>query len=205
MTFNPLIHHRKSIRLKDYDYSKEGLYFITFCCQNRRHLFGEIISGKMMLNDAGKIAEKCWLEIPDHFKNVILHDFVIMPNHVHGIIEFKNNDLKNDTVGANQNSPKHVSCNDTETLQETYNVSCNGANIDSPRRMPKSPSKTIGSVIRGYKIGVTKWMRQNTNVTDVWQRNYYEHIIRNDIAYCRISDYIKNNPKKWDHDNFFKK
>ena len=105
MTFNPLIHHRRSIRLKDYDYSKEGLYFITFCCQNRRHLFGKIISGKMILNDAGKIAEKCWLEIPDHFKNVILHDFVIMPNHVHGIIEFKNNDLKYSTVGANQNSP----------------------------------------------------------------------------------------------------
>ena len=166
MTFNPLIHHRKSIRLKDYDYSKEGLYFITFCCQNRRHLFGEIISGKMMLNDAGKIAEKCWLEIPDHFKNVILHDFVIMPNHVHGIIEFKNNDLKYSTVGANQNSPEHVSYDETET----YNVSSNRANVHSPRRMPKSPSKTIGSVIRGYKIGVTKWMRQNTNVKDVWQK-----------------------------------
>jgi len=207
MTFNPLIHHRRSIRLKDYDYSKEGLYFITFCCQNRRHLFGKIISGKMILNDAGKIAEKCWLEIPDHFKNVILHDFVIMPNHVHGIIEFKNNDLKYSTVGANQNSPEHVSYDETETetLQETYNVSCNGANVHSPRRMPKSPSKTIGSVIRGYKIGVTKWMRQKTNVKEVWQRNYYEHIIRNDIAYGRISDYIKNNPKKWDEDKFFKK
>jgi len=197
MTFNHLIHHRRSIRLKEYDYSQEGLYFITFCCQNRLHLFGEIISGKMMLNDAGKIAEKCWLEIPEHFKNVILHDFVIMPNHVHGIIEFKNNDLNN-TVGANQYSPKNVS------IEETKIVSSIDTNIDSSKQMPKSTSKTIGSVIRGYKIGVTKWMRQNRNVTDVWQRNYYEHIIRNDIAYCRISEYIKNNPKKWDEDKFFK-
>ena len=197
MTFNHLIHHRRSIRLKEYDYSQEGLYFITFCCQNRLHLFGKIISGKMMLNDAGKIAEKCWLEIPEHFKNVILHDFVIIPNHVHGIIEFKNNDLNN-TVGANQYSPKNVS------IEETKIVSSIDTNIDSSKQMPKSPSKTIGSVIRGYKIGVTKWMRQNRNVTDVWQRNYYEHIIRNDIAYCRISEYIKNNPKKWDEDKFFK-
>ena len=85
--YNPLIHHRRSIRLKGYDYAKEGLYFITICCFENKHLFGKIVDGVMVLNEAGKVAEKCWLEIPAHFKNVVLHAFVIMPNHVHGILE----------------------------------------------------------------------------------------------------------------------
>ena len=95
MKYNPQIHHRKSIRLKGYDYSREGLYFITICCHNRDCLFGEIIENndlinptqQMILNDAGKIAIECWLQIPEHFPNVILHEHIIMPNHIHGIIE----------------------------------------------------------------------------------------------------------------------
>ena len=86
MTYNPNIHHRKSIRLKGYDYTQAGLYFITICCQNRECLFGNIINGEMILNDAGNIANECWLAIPNHFPNVVLHEFVIMPNHIHGII-----------------------------------------------------------------------------------------------------------------------
>ena len=86
MTFNPKLHHRKSIRLKGHDYSQKGLYFITICCHEKKHLFGKIINEKMILNDAGIYAKKCWLEIPSHFTNVILHEYVIMPNHIHGII-----------------------------------------------------------------------------------------------------------------------
>ena len=79
--------HRHSIRLKNYDYSQAGLYFVTVCTEYRLHLFGKIIDFEMKLNDAGKIAKKCWLEIPGHYPNVILHEYVIMPNHIHGIIE----------------------------------------------------------------------------------------------------------------------
>jgi|GEM_PF-2862110 len=93
--YNPKIHHRKSIRLKGYDYSQAGLYFVTICCYDRRCLFGKTENGKMMNNDAGNIANQCWLEIPNHFPNVILHEHIIMPNHIHGIIEF---------VGANNHS-----------------------------------------------------------------------------------------------------
>ncbi|MDZ4669160.1 MAG: transposase, partial [bacterium] len=91
--YNPNIHHRQSIRLKGYDYSQAGLYFITICCQNRARLFGKIdvgakiFSPQMILNDAGKIATECWLNIPNHFPNVVLHEFIIMPNHIHGIVE----------------------------------------------------------------------------------------------------------------------
>ncbi|MEO6190485.1 MAG: transposase, partial [Saprospiraceae bacterium] len=79
--YNPNIHHRKSIRLKGYDYSQAGLYFITICCQDRACLFGHIINKEMVMNDAGKIANDCWIEIPNHFQNAVLHEHIIMPNH----------------------------------------------------------------------------------------------------------------------------
>jgi REP element-mobilizing transposase RayT len=207
--YNPKIHHRKSIRLKGYDYSQAGLYFITICVQGRACLFGEIENGKMKLNDAGNIARNCWLEIPNHFPNAILHEHIIMPNHIHGIIE-----LKTYTVGA-ENFPPNIAnapnianganITNAPNIANGANITnavnnTNRANVDSPLR---SPSKNIGSIVRGYKIGVTKWMRQNTDVYDVWQRNYYEHIIRDEQSYQRISDYIINNPEKWADDKFY--
>lgn len=170
MSYNPLIHHRRSIRLKGYDYSQAGLYFITIVCQDRAHLFGKIKNGEMVLNDAGCIADECWLEITNHFPNVVLREFVVMPNHIHGIVELKTEFAA--AVGANDNSPL------------------------------RSPSKTIGSIVHGYKIGVTKWIRHNTDARNVWQRNYYEHVIRNHVEYQRLSKYIMNNPQRWDNDKF---
>lgn len=208
--YNPQKHHRRSIRLQGYDYSQEGLYFITLCCQDRAHLFGEIVDGEMILNDAGLQAQKCWQDIPNHLANAVLHEYIIMPNHIHGIIEF---------VGANQYSPNNNSPNngspnqtfsdngnDVENNDKAKNLELvNGTKNFSP--LPnatwRSPSKTIGSVIRGFKIGVTKWMRNNTTVVNVWQRNYYDHIIRNEQDYERISEYIKNNPILWKEDRFY--
>jgi len=210
LPYNPHLPNRRSIRLKGYDYSQAGLYFITICCQDRACLFGEImgaknispiistenctptvgaknvspIQAKMVLNDAGKIAKKCWIEIPEHFKQVILHEYVIMPNHIHGIIE-----LSVRTVGAKNISPLPI-------------PPSTPASSPSPTPM-QSPSQTIGSVIRGFKIGVTKWMRQNTDIYYVWQRNYYDHIIRNEESYRRISEYILNNPAQWADDKFY--
>ncbi len=108
--FNPEKHHRRSIRLKGYDYSQPGAYFITICTKNRKCLFGNIINGKMILNDAGHIAQNCWLEIPNHYSNVILDEFVIMPNHIHGIIIIN--------VGANNNSPRLYDLSDANFLIE---------------------------------------------------------------------------------------
>jgi len=96
MPYDPNIHHRKSIRLKGYDYSQAGMYFITLCVQDKLCLFGEVVNGEMVLNDAGRVANACWLNIPEHFPNAILYEHIVMPNYVHGIIEF---------VGANHYSP----------------------------------------------------------------------------------------------------
>jgi len=182
MPYNPNIHHRRSIRLKGYDYSQAGLYFVTICCHNRMHLFGNVVNGGMELNDAGKIADACWTEIPNHFPNAVLHEYIVMPNHVHGIVE-----LKTDS-----------------------NVVFVGAEIFLPlQKQPKQNAfqkmipRSIGSIVKGFKIGVTKWSRKHTDIETVWQRNYHEHIIRNEQSCQTISKYIINNPFKWKADKLY--
>ncbi len=169
----PPLHSRKSIRLKGYDYSQTGAYFVTVCAQNHLFLFGFNAEEKMLLNDAGKFANKCWLEIPEHFPHVTLDEFIVMPNHIHGIIIIDTMD----NVGVQNFEPLHK--------QNKYQ-----------QIIPKS----IGSIIRGFKIGVTKWFRTNTNIYNVWQRNYYEHIIRNEDGLNRIREYNINNPIQWQYD-----
>ncbi len=190
MSYEPNIHHRRSIRLKGYDYSQQGLYFITLCVQNRVCLFGEIVNGEMTENAAGKTARQCWNDIPNHYPQVILHEFVVMPNHIHGIIQITDTPVV-PHVGAKNISP----------------VNGNGAKNISPLPPPPLPSsppcgtsQTVGAMVRGFKIGVTKWMRQHTDVVEVWQRNYWEHIIRTRNEYERIATYIENNPTNWNND-----
>lgn len=184
MTYNPTIHRRKSIRLQGYDYSQAGAYFITVCTHNRVPLFGEIVDGVMVLNTAGQIVEKCWYAIPEHFPQVTLNEFVVMPNHVHGII----------TVGAN-----NVGANDYLPLPSNETpIQSN----EPPRPLQHGTSRTIGSMVRGFKIGVTRWFRANTDIHAVWQRNYYEHIIRNEDAYLKIAEYIQTNPQRWKTDTY---
>jgi len=171
--YKPTIYKRQSRRLNGHDYASAGLYFITLNTENRNKLFGEIKNGLMQLNNAGLVAQKCWLEIPEHFPHVTLLDFVIMPNHIHGIIEIIYN-----PVGEKNFSPQ---------LER-----------QSGRT---SPTKTIGSIVRGFKIGVTKWIRQHTTIHEVWQRNYYDHIITNTDSYYRICQYIRDNPKNWNEND----
>ena len=121
-------HHRRSTQLQGYDYSKDGMYFITICTYEKQRPFGYIENANMYLNKTGIVANKCWLDIPLHYPNVVLHDFIIMPDHVHGIIELANNDP------------------DRQRNHHKYQ-----------KIIPRS----VGSIIRGYKIGVTKWFREN--------------------------------------------
>ena len=177
MKYDPQIHHRRSIRLKNYDYASSGVYFVTIVTHQRQCLFGAIVDGAMRLNEWGTIAERCWMEIPQHYPYVILDAFVIMPNHVHGIIILNDN---GSIVGAKNFSP----------LQQ------NG--------QPCGTSQTIGSIVRGFKIGATKWFRQHTDIYNVWQRNYYEHIIRNEIELNEIREYILYNPLNWETDENYR-
>ncbi len=176
MAYCPNKHHRRSIRLSGYDYSKNGAYFISICTYNRLCMFGKIENGGMWLNEAGKVARQCWENIPIHFPHVVLDTYVIMPNHIHGILLITNNlNIKN--VGPKNLPPL-----------PHYNQRMCGT------------SKTIGSVVRGFKIGVTKWMRQNNVAYQVWQRNYYEHVIRNESKLNQIRQYIVDNPTQWEFD-----
>ena len=162
--------------MQGFDYSQPGAYFVTICTQERACLFGDVLDGDMRLNDAGRIVEQCWLAIPIHFPDAVLDAFVVMPNHVHGIVV-----IIDRAVGAK-------------------NFSSQPRKNKAVRTPNRSPSKTIGSIVRGFKIGVTKWFRESRGTEKVWQRNYYEHIVRDEEALSRIRQYIENNPMQWAYD-----
>ncbi len=184
MCYYPEIHHRRSIHLKEYDYSLPGVYFITICTKNKECLLGEIIDREMKLNDIGKLVQNYWVEIPNHFSNVMLDKFVVMPNHVHGIIIIGD-------VGA------------------TLAVAPSPA-ITQNQRAGASPAPTsLGQIVGAYKsLCVNHWLKyikQNKidGIGKFWQRNYYEHIIRNENELNRIRHYIINNPMNWESDENF--
>ena len=161
--YNPLIHNRQSIRLKGYDYTKKGLYFITICCQNRAHLFGEILNNQMILNDAGKMIKYEWLSLENHFENIKLHEFIVMPNHFHSILEITGATL---VVAQNEGEIK--------------------PDIGQPRGIAPTP-KTIGSIIGAFKSKTTvEYINGVKNLNweefdrKVWQRNFHENIIRSE-------------------------
>ncbi len=310
-------HHRKSIRLAGYDYSQAGLYFITICCEDRICRFGQVENGAMVLNQYGQIAYDEWMKTPEIRPNVKLHEFVVMPNHIHGIIQLLDigrgelhspndnelhlpNDNKlhspdNNELHSPDNNKLHSpddnkmhSPNDNELYLPNDNKlhspdnnelhspdnnelhSPDGNELHSPDNnklhspndneihspddneinspydnklhlpddnelhlpddnelhlsddklhLPddnrgvcktplRGPSQTIGAIVRGYKSSVTKQinlLRAFDTPIKLWQRNYHDHIIRNEQSYQRISEYIKNNPAKWDNDKFYKK
>ena len=160
--YNPEIHHRRTIRLQEYDYSSDGLYFITICTHQHKTTLGKNIDGQMTLSRSGEIIEKVWNELNTKFPNIICHEYTIMPNHLHGIIQ-----IKNDIVGGQ-----------TPPLQQT----------------------TLGNIIAFFKYKTTKQVNSDT---PLWQRNYYEHIIRNQQAYEEIAAYIIENPINWRNDKLY--
>ena len=189
MKYNPQIHHRRSIRLKGYDYSQAGLYFITICCQDRECRFGKIENDAMILNEYGQIAYYEWTKLAERFPNFELDVFQIMPNHMHGII------LLND-VGA------------TLAVARDNTVAQNDAINDGDIRAGASPAPTVGDIVGAYKSLVTNacleiYKSKNELMGKLWQRNYHEHIIRDEQSYITISDYIINNPTKWAEDKFY--
>lgn len=161
MPYNKAIHNRQSIRLKGFDYSQEGLYFITICTHGHQPLFGEIIMVEMKINQIGNIVNHQWFQIPARFKGVQVDAFVVMPNHIHGIITI----------------------------------------------MEPSPGQTIGKIIGAFKsLAANEYLKlcksNNLPVEKLWQRNYYEHVIRDEEDYYRIVDYIENNPLRWNEDQY---
>ncbi len=189
MKRNPGKHHRKSMRLKDYDYSAAGAYFVTICSHNRDCIFGDIVNGKMYLSQFGDILESEWLQSREIRKEVELDIYQVMPNHFHAIVfiaDLPENRIhrgETDAVGANGRSPLPDS--------------------SRPRMRPKS----LSSLMAGFKSAVMLRINQirKTPGVPVWQRNYWDRIIRNEKELFKIRQYIINNPLKWelelDHDN----
>ena len=176
MVYNAEVHRRRSIRLRDYDYSHAGAYFVTICAWQRECLFGEVVDGEVRLNDAGWIVQKCWDDMPHHFSHVELDAFVLMPNHAHGII------VINGPVGARFIAPDY---HDASVKQGAIN------------RAP-----TLGTIIRGFKARCTYAINQQRNNpgVPVWQRNYYERVIRDEAEWHAIRQYMIDNPIKWAED-----
>lgn len=188
--YNPKIHHRRSIRLKGYDYSQAGFYFVTICVHHGRFLFGKIFDGKMILNDAGQLVHNEWLKLTDRFKNINLHAFVVMPNHFHAILEIVGSTLVVDP-----------------TIRKCNNGTAGSTLAGSTTRVDPTRVWTLGDMVGAFQSIVTvEYIRGVKNHGwhpfdgKLWQRNYYEIIIRNDRSYQYISAYIMNNPSKWDKD-----
>ena len=185
MGFDPDKHHRQSIRLKEYDYSQPGAYFVTICTQNQECVFGQVVQGEMILDGAGQMVESVWLQLPEHYPGAEVDAFAIMPNHVHGIIIL---------VGAGPRA-----CPDTEQPQGTHPGQPQGA----------APTKTLSlpDVVHRFKsLTAAKYRRGVRNdgwqpfTGRLWQRNYYEHVIRDEDELDRIRQYVDDNPAGWEED-----
>ncbi len=176
-------HDRKSIRLQGYNYSHPGLYFITACTYQKLFLFGEVNNGKMILNTSGKVVHDYWNKIELRFPNTKTHQFITMPNHIHGIIEITNEEP---FVGAIHESPLRN-------------------HIDPAHYRNYRRKMLVPKIIGWFKMNVAKQINiiNQTPGMKVWQRNYYDHIVRNEESFYRIQEYIINNPRNWNKDRFF--
>jgi REP element-mobilizing transposase RayT len=183
--------HRRSIRLKGYDYSQEGAYYVTIVTWRRDFLFGDVVSKEMLLNKVGKIVEWEWLELPKRLSYIELGVHVVMPNHFHGILFIHEN------VGATRLG-QTISRSGAEPLQTVTSDGIDGSPLP---RGPKSAS--LGAIIAQFKSRVTKriWKIPEFKETPIWQRNYYEHIIRDEMDLQNKADYIESNPLLWDEDD----
>jgi REP element-mobilizing transposase RayT len=248
--YNPDIHHRRSIRLRNYDYAQEGLYFVTICVQNRECLFGEIRGGDggecrgkarlapthpiptlaptcptptMVLNEIGRIAHDEWLKTAELRKNVRLHNFVVMPNHFHAIVEIVHcenatgnyivpvdNDAHTITVPAppiraRRALPLHAPPQQNAPSQQPAppQHEINRTNELPQTRFQNQGKNTLSAIVGSFKSAVTKNLHER-ELHFAWQRGFYEHVIRDYNEYARIDEYIGNNPARWNTDCFYK-
>lgn len=194
-------HERKSIRLSEYDYSFPNWYYITICTHERRNLFGEITNGKMILNKFGNVVEEEWIQTKEIRKYVDLDHYVIMPNHLHGITIIEQSiENAGATCRIEPTDLQRRGELNSPTKDDLGRIQYAPTNIKF-----KSPSHTLGAIVRGFKSSVTKRFREISGNSDlkIWQRNYYEHIIRNEIDLQNIRKYITFNPLKWKIDEYY--
>jgi len=181
MTYNPTVHQRRSIRLQGYDYAQAGAYFITICTHQREYLFGQIANKEMKLNDVGLVVKQEWEKSAVLRPYIKLGEFVIMPNHFHGIIWMLDDD--------GRDTARRVPTRRAPTVEQ----------------FGKPVTGSIPTIVRAFKSAVTRQINliRQTQGAPVWQRNYYDHIIRDNKSYEQIAQYILENPAKWETDKLF--
>ena len=190
--FDPNKHHRRSIRLKGYDYAGAGAYYVTIVAWRRECLFGDVVNKEMRLNKVGEIVQWEWLELPKRLSYVTLGVHMVMPNHFHGIIFIHEN------VGATRQGQTRSQPN----AEPAQTISTDGIE-GSPLPLPRGPKPaSLGAIIAQFKSRTTKriWKIPEFKETPIWQRNYYEHIIRNEGEMDNIHRYIESNPSMWMED-----
>lgn len=189
VAYDPERHHRRSIRLRGYDYSAKGAYFVTICTQDRACLFGEVTDGEMRLNAAGRMAHGTWDELPSFYRGIVVDAFVVMPNHIHGIIALVGWNIKT-MVGAGP-----CACPDDAETQ------------DDGQPQGIAPTLSLADVVHRFKTLTTKRYVDGVKqhgwpafTGRLWQRNYYEQVVRSKSSWNRVRNYIAHNPRHWESD-----
>lgn len=200
-----------SARKPDWDYRAPAIYYVTICTQNRVHYFGNIKNGKIILSSIGEIANKHWFDIPYHFPFIELINFVVMPNHIHGLLQIHDND-DNIRNGSGQSTEMSQPADTTQSTVDTLHATSlrgidqypNISNATNKNELMSgiSPKRgSLPSVLRSYKSAVSKSAHEN-GFRFAWQPRYHDHIVKNPDEFQRIYDYISNNPRNWEKDNF---
>lgn len=184
-----------SARLQNWDYGRNAVYFVTICTQNREYCFGRIVDEEMILSESGKIAQQFWREIPKHFPFVQLDEYVVLPNHVHGIIIID----KMDSLVVVETPESGVSTRESQTTTDSPKTTNSRTDAASQKWKPAS----LGAILNQYKRIVSIHARKIQS-NFAWQSRFHDHIIRNNNRYQQIKNYIVNNPKNWDSDKFRK-
>ncbi|MBK6342583.1 MAG: hypothetical protein IPF41_08355 [Flavobacteriales bacterium] len=208
---------RATIRWQGYDYANVGAYYLTLCTQDRSHRFGRIVDGVMHPSPIGEWAQRCWDAIPEHMPHVDVGEFVVMPNHVHGIVIIRQRLVDVDGVRARHDAPDTTTNAPNTTAWNVPGIhdaadppphdprARHDAPLRDPRKPPGIPHGALGQIVASYKSAVTRMAYRDgllPNGTPVWQRNYWDRVIRDDGEYERIAKYIRDNPANWKGDRF---
>lgn len=211
LKYDPEVRHRRSIRLTGFDYAKTGAYFITVCAQNRECLFGDVIEGEMQLNAAGEMIESAWDDLIERFPNMRRDAFVVMPNHIHGIILLFDLDRRGESrIRPHRDGnpgPTDVVGNRRDDGNSGPTRLVRNDKGDHKDRPYGTEDRTVGRILQGFKSITTgeyiRGVRKHgwpSFPGKLWQRGYYDHIIRNEDERRRIGEYIVLNPVRWKDD-----
>lgn len=197
MIYDSVLRHRRSIRLRGYDYSRPGTYFVTVCTHRKEHLLGEVAEGDMKPSQCGEIVGLHWRDLPRHYPQIRLDSFVVMPNHVHGTVEIVGPNRESAVGAIHESSLPATSDQNAGSVHAPPNV---GAIHELPLRMRRG--MLLAKIVGRFKMTTAKRINEirGTPGHPVWQRNYYEHIVRNPHELDMIQDYIAHNPLRWDTD-----